>query len=61
MCVNTLSTCSRDAALTKVVSVGDYEGEVDGTGILFVQDLVQVLLLRAPEPFEFRVRCPVGF
>jgi len=52
---------SSRVALTQVVSVGDDEGEVDGPNVLFVQGLVEIFFLRTPEPFELRVRGPVGF
>ena len=52
---------SRCVILTQVVSVGDDEGEVNCSGILLVQGLVQVFFLRAPETLEFRVCCPVRF
>ncbi len=47
--------------LTQVVSVGDDEGVVNSPNVLLIQGLFQVLLLGAPEPFELRVRDPVGF
>ena len=47
--------------LTQVVSVGDDEGEVNGSGVLLVQVLVHVFLLRAPQPLELRVCCSVDF